>query len=237
MENREYNQRKRRVLPSFITNSCCRSKKRRLNNPLIRENKFGNHSIPTKQNDIIPDDILKLIFKFNHLTSFSLDKSLLKYKFYSNQNLNQFYVNLDKFISKYNPLPSGISDIVTMIADLHQIHRLHIYSYPFKLHDIRAYLSNYLSNFNMIMRIENLCDCTRYCKSCTYRRLRIGYLTHILGKSNFLRSELNSSHRIQKELSLHYINCRRRHKTNHWVIYLYNDIMFNPSSNVYVTKW
>ena len=173
MENREYNQRKRRVLPSFITNSCCRSKKRRLNNPLNRENKFDNYSIPTKHNDIIPDDILKLIFKFNHLTSFSLDKSLLKYKFYSNQNLKNFYINLDKFISKYNPLPSGISDIVIMIADLHQKHRLHTYSYPFKLHDIRAYLSNYLSNFNMIMRIENLCDCTRYCKSCTYRRLRI----------------------------------------------------------------
>ena len=68
MENREYNQRKRRVLPSFITNSCSRSKRRRLNNPLNRENKFDNYSIPTKHNDIIPDDILKLIFKFNHLT-------------------------------------------------------------------------------------------------------------------------------------------------------------------------
>ena len=237
MENREYNQRKRRVLPSFITNSCSRSKRRRLNNPLNRENRVNGHRITIQENNIFPDDVLKLIFKFNHPTSFSLEKSLLKYKFYSNQNLNQFYVNLDKFISKYYPLASGISDIITIVADLHQKHRLHIHSYPFKLHDIREYLSNYLSNFNMIVRIDGLCNCIRYCKSCTYRRLRIGYLTHILGKSEFLRSELHSSKRIQKELSLHYINCRRRHKTNHWVIYLYNDIMFNPSSNVYVTKW
>lgn len=248
----ENNSRKRRILPNFIKNLCPVSKKRRLN---IEQ----NIQIKSTENqlDYLPDDILKVIFKFSH-TGENLaesDKFMLKYKFYSNENSIYFKSRLIKFLKRYKPSENDIEDFIILISKEHEKYKFNSSTYPQSLINIRQIICGYFHSWAMRMKLDSNCKCRRDCYYCIIRRLKIGYLLHIIDKSYYICEQLTSL-KIQKVLFMYYKVSRAKNisKNNiidrklpssfniyeinrEWIKLLFNDILYNSSSKVYINNW
>jgi hypothetical protein len=249
MENRDYNNnnpnrnhRKRRILPDFITRMAWKSdfKRRRLNyrcRRLYNMAASGNRNISTPDiKESLPDDILKLVFKFSYAQNFTTELEFIKYKFTINEDLRLFQRRLEKFLIKYNPLPYQIQSLILIIADKHRKYRYNSNEYPIFLYDVISLIKSYIGGCGMTNRIRDSCSCQRRCNSCIKKELRVAYLLHILDHSRNLRLQLYSRN-VQKELSMRYMDLRKNGVENHWIVTLYNDIMFNPDSNCHISRW
>jgi|TARA_B100001971_G_C18267328_1_gene594597 hypothetical protein len=254
MENREYNNnnnnsRKRRILPDFIQNLCPASKKRRLNRQeykIIQSDK--------NQLNYLPDDMLKLILKFSHTGENIAEnhKLFLKYKFCCNENIIYFKCRLIKFLRRYKPSEDDIEDFIVLISKKHEKYKINSRSYPQSLIITINIIRNYFHRWAMRMKLDDTCCCSRDCDFCILRRIKIGYLLHILDESYYLKEQLTSL-KVQKVLFMNYKLSRAKHlrhnsrklpssfdiyvKQMEWVNLLFNDILFNSSSKVYINHW
>lgn len=252
MENRDYNnnnnnnpnrnRRKRRNLPDFITRVAWKPgiKRRRLNNRCRRFYNIatsGNRNI--SQPDIkesLPDDLLKLVFKFNCAQDFTTDLEFIKYKFTINEDLRIFKRRFENFLMKYNPLPSQIKSLIILIAEKHRGYNRNWNQYPLFLCDIIDVVRIYVGSCRMSDRIRHSCSCQRRCKDCITKELEVAYLLYLVDKSRNLKNLLRLRS-VQKELSMKYIDLRKNGVENHWIVTLYNDVMFNTDSNCHVSRW
>jgi len=244
MENRDYNNsRKRRLLPSFIQNLCPISKKRRIN-PQFDKN-YLNY---------LPNDMLKLIFKFSHTGENIAEnhKLFVKYKFCCNENIVYFKCSLINFLKRYKPSEDDIEDLIILISKKHEKYKINSYSYPQSLKIIINIIRNYFHRWAMRMKLDDTCHCSRDCDFCILRRIKIGYLLHILDQSYYLQEQLTSL-KVQKVLFMNYKLSRAKHlrhksrklpssfdvyvKQMEWINLLFNDILFNSSSKVYIDYW
>ena len=208
MENRNYNnnnpninRRKRRILPNFITRMTGKPsfKRRRL---YRCRRLYGNRNISTPDiKEPLPDDILKLVFKFSYAQNFTTELEFIKYKFTINEDLRLFQRRLEKFLIKYNPLPYQIQSLILIIADKHRGYRYNSNEYPIFLYDVIGLIKSYIGGCGMTNRIRESCSCQRRCNSCIQEELRVAYLLHIFDHSRNLRLQLYSRN-VQKELSM-----------------------------------
>jgi len=241
MENRNYNNnRKRRILPSFITKTAWKPgvKRRRLSyncRRLYRIAANSKVSVPDIK-EPLPNDLLKLIFKFNHAQNFTTDLEFIKYKFLINEDLRILQNRLEQFINKYNPLPYQIHSLIIMIAKRHRSYRYNMNDYPIFLYDLTGLIRSYIGSCRMTNQIRESCSCHRRCKSCIQKELRIAYLLHILDHNRNLKFLL-TSRSVQRELSMKYLDLRKNRISDHWIIRLYNDVMFNLESTCHISKW
>jgi len=244
----ENNSRKRRILPNFVKNICPVSKKRRLEQP--------TKSIKN-QLDYLPNDMLKLIFKFSHTGKniAESDKFILKYKFCCNENIIYFQHRLKKFLKRYKPSENDIEDFIILISKKHEEYKLNSLTYPQSLIIIRQIICGYFHGWAMRMKIDSNCKCRRDCYFCIVRRIKIGYLLHILDKNYYICEQLTSL-KVQKVLFMYYKQSRVTNlskdnlidrqlsssfnisKNNReWIQLLFNDILYNSSSKVYINNW
>lgn len=250
MENREYNNsRKRRILPHFIQNVCPVFKKRRLNTPEYKIKQSDKNQL-----NYLPDDMLKLIFKFSHTGENIAEnhKIFLKYKFCCNENIIYFKCRLIKFLRRYNPSEDDIEDFIILISKKHEKYKINSHPYPQSLIHIIRIIRHYFHRWAMRMKLDDTCHCSRDCDFCILRRIKIGYLLHILDESYYLQEQLTSL-KVQKVLFMNYKLSRAKHLRNNsrklpssfdvyvkqmeWVNLLFNDILFNSSSKVYINHW
>ena len=243
----ENNSRKRRILPNFIKNICPTSKKRRLNRPT---------EYTKIQLDYLPDDMLKLIFKFSHTAEniAESDKFMLKYKFCCNENITYFQCRLIKFLKRYKPSENDIEDFIILISKKHEKCKLNPSTYPQSLKIIKHIICKYFHGWAMRMKLDSNCKCRSDCYFCIVRRIKIGYLLHILDKSYYICEQLTYL-KVQKVLFMYYKLSRAKHlkdnlvnrrlpssfdvcvKNMEWINLLFNDILFNSSSKVYINNW
>lgn len=247
MENREYNtnnSRKRRILPNFIQNQYPDSKKRRLNIQEYDQNQLN----------YLPDDILKLIFIFSHTGKNIAEnhKFFLKYKFCCNENVIYFKCRLIKFLNRYRPSEDDIEDLIILISKKYEKYKINRNSNLQSVIIIIKIIRNYFHRWAMRIKLDNTCNCYRDCDFCILRRIKIGYLLHILDQSYYLEEQLISL-KVQKVLFMNYKFSRAKHlrynsrrlpsqfndnvKQIEWINLLFNDILFNSSSKVYINNW
>ena len=257
MENREYNtnnnnSRKRRILPNFIQNQYPASKKRRLNTQEYKITQSNKNQL-----NYLPDDMLKLILKFSHTGENIAEnhKLFLKYKFCCNENIIYFKCRLIKFLRRYKPSEDDIEDFIVLISKKHEKYKINSRSYPQSLIIIINVIRSYFHRWAMRMKLDDTCCCSRDCDFCILRRIKIGYLLHILDESYYLKEQLTYL-KVQKVLFMNYKLSRAKHlrhnsrklassfdfyvkhvKQMGWVNLLFNDILFNSSSKVYINHW